>query len=58
MSHSLGEGFLALPASHYLRDLLSSILSSASILLECTFLSQDMSLGRVQQKERRRKNPE
>lgn len=58
MSHKLKRSFLALPASHYLRDFLSPTLSSVSILLEWTVLSQDMesgmSLSRIQQKERRR----
>lgn len=60
MSHKLRGSVLALPASHYLRDFLSPTLSSVSILLGCTFLSQGMesgmSLSGVQQKERRRRN--
>lgn len=58
ISHKLRGSFLALPASHYLRDFLSLALS---IILGCMFLSHDMEsvilLSRVQQKWEKEKKP-
>lgn len=57
INHKLRGSFLALPASHYLRDFLSLALS---VILGCMFLSQGMEsamlLSRVQQKREKERS--